>query len=70
MKIAITSVQVPFIQGGAEVLALNLKHQLEKKKHEVDIVTIPFKWYPPSALIDTMISSRLVDLSEINGEKN
>ncbi|MEK3764647.1 glycosyltransferase family 4 protein [Solibacillus sp. FSL K6-4121] len=69
MKIALTSVQVPFIQGGAEVLALNLKHQLEKKKHEVDIVTIPFKWYPPSALIDTMISSRLVDLSEINGEK-
>jgi len=33
----------------------------------VDIVALPFKWYPPKRIIDCMLGSRLVDLTEVNG---
>lgn len=69
MRIAIASVQVPFIRGGAEVLADNLKTQLKSAGHETDLVTIPFKWYPEQALLDSILIARLVDLSEVNGQK-
>ena len=42
MKIAITTVQAPFVKGGAELLAENLKKALLQAKHEAEIVTIPF----------------------------
>lgn len=69
MKIAIATVQVPFITGGAEILTDMLKDQLKKRGHQVDVVTIPFKWYPTSTLIDCMKMGRMMDLSEVNGEK-
>ena len=69
MKIAIAMVQVPFIRGGAEIHAEMLRDELRKRGHQADIVTIPFKWYPSHTLIDCMISARMLDLSEVNGEK-
>lgn len=69
MKIAIAMVQVPFITGGAELHAKMLHDELKKRGHQVDIVTIPFKWYPTSTLIDCMKMGRMMDLTEINGEK-
>jgi glycosyltransferase involved in cell wall biosynthesis len=69
LKIAIATVQVPFIKGGAEVHASMLSDELRKKGHEVDIVTIPFKWYPPEAIIDCMMMARTVDITEVNGQK-
>lgn len=67
MKIAIASVQVPFIRGGAEYHAENLKRELIKRGYEADIVTMPFKWYPASALLDHIMAARLLDLTEVNG---
>lgn len=69
MKIAIAMVQVPFITGGAELLAHMLKEELVKRGYQAEIVTIPFKWYPSETLINCMIMGRMMDLSEINGEK-
>lgn len=69
MRIAIAMVQVPFIKGGAEILADMLKQELNKRGHIADIVTIPFKWYPVDSLVDSMMMGRLMDLTEINGEK-
>lgn len=69
MRIAIASVQVPFTSGGAEIHALNLKKNLQVRGHEVDIITIPFKWYPEQAILDSILMARLVDLSEANGQK-
>ena len=68
MRIAIAMVQVPFTKGGAEIHAELLKTELVKRGHIVDIVTIPFKWYPGESLVDSMMIGRLMDLSEINGE--
>lgn len=69
MKIGIATVQVPFITGGAEVLASCLKAQLIKRKLEAEIISIPFKWYPPERLLDCMLMARLMDLSEVNGTR-
>ena len=69
MKVAIATVQVPFITGGAEVLAASLVQELRARRVEAEIVTIPFKWYPPARLLDMMLMARLVDLSSVNGQK-
>jgi glycosyltransferase involved in cell wall biosynthesis len=69
MKVAIAMVQVPFIRGGAEIHAEMLKDELKKRGHQTDIITIPFKWYPTSTLLDCMLMGRSMDLSEVNGEK-
>lgn len=69
MRIAIATVQVPFAHGGAEIHAELLKNELKKRGHSAEIVTIPFKWYPSSQLINNIMMGRMVDLSEANGEK-
>ena len=69
MRVAIAMVQVPFITGGAEIHAEMLKNELKKRGHQVDIVTIPFKWYPWETLVNCMTMGRLMDLTEVNGEK-
>lgn len=69
MKIAILNVQVPFIRGGAEILAESLREELKKRGHEADIITIPFKWYPPESILDCMLVARMINVMEVNGEK-
>ncbi len=63
MKIAITTVQAPFVTGGAEFLASNLKSALLNKGHEVEIVTIPFMDSPITSIEDHIVASRLFDLT-------
>lgn len=53
--------------GGAEIHAASLCRELRARGVEADIVTIPFKWYPPPVLLDSMLMARLVDLSAVNG---
>ncbi len=69
MKVAIATVQVPFIKGGAEILTDMLCNELKKRGHQADVISIPFKWYPNQTLIDSMIMGRMMDLTEVNGEK-
>ncbi|MBA2654710.1 MAG: glycosyltransferase family 4 protein [Gammaproteobacteria bacterium] len=69
MKVAIVTVQVPFIRGGAELLAEACKQAMQERNINAEIVTIPFKWYPPEAILDHIKIARLMDLSEVNGEK-
>lgn len=63
MKIAITTVQAPFVSGGAEFLANNLKSALQKKGHEAEIVSIPFMDSPINLIEDHIVASRLFDLT-------
>lgn len=69
MKVAITLTQIPFIAGGAELHAAMLRDELKKRDYQADIVTIPFKWYPTTTLLDCMVAGRMMDLSEVNGER-
>lgn len=69
MRIAVLSVQVPFVRGGAEVHADNLIHELRARGFEAELITLPFKWYPPQAIIDTIAMARTIDLREASGVK-
>ena len=64
MRVLIATTQVPFIQGGAELLATGLRQALIAEGHEAEIVSIPFKWYPPQRIVETMLACRLLDLTE------
>jgi glycosyltransferase involved in cell wall biosynthesis len=67
MRIVIASVQVPFVRGGAEILAEGLRDALRAEGHQAEIVTVPFKWYPPERVLDHMLACRLFDLTEAMG---
>jgi glycosyltransferase involved in cell wall biosynthesis len=68
MRIVVATVQVPFVRGGAEILAEGLVKALCQGNHEAEIVSIPFKWYPPEQIFDHMLACRLLNLSESSGQ--
>lgn len=69
MRIVIATVQVPFTYGGAEIHAEELRNAIREAGHEVEIVAIPFKWYPPERILDHMLACRLLDLTESAGAR-
>ncbi|MEH2214073.1 glycosyltransferase family 4 protein [Nostoc sp.] len=68
MRVLIVTTQVPFVRGGAEILAEGLLKAISAAGHEAEIVAIPFKWYPPERILDHMLACRLLDLSEYCGQ--
>ncbi len=67
MRIAVCAPQVPFVHGGAELMADDLTAALRARGHEAELVTIPFKWYPGTRVLDQAFLWRLVDLTESDG---
>ncbi|HVM68485.1 MAG TPA: glycosyltransferase family 4 protein [Gaiellaceae bacterium] len=67
MRIAVCAPQVPFIRGGAEIFADRLVDELRRREHEVDLVTMPFKWYPGVRVLSQAFLWRLADLEEADG---
>src|SRR5689334_11583574 len=68
MNVVIVTAQVPFVRGGAEVMAEGLRRALLAEGHRADVVAVPFKWYPPKRIPEHMLACRLLDLSEANGD--
>lgn len=66
-RIIIAAVQVPFVSGGAESHINSLCRELAQRDYEVDVVKIPFKWYPPRQLINDAIAWRMLDLTHSYG---
>jgi glycosyltransferase involved in cell wall biosynthesis len=58
---------VPFVRGGAELMADDLVGALRTRGHEAELVTVPFKWYPGTRVLDQAFLWRLVDLAESDG---
>jgi glycosyltransferase involved in cell wall biosynthesis len=67
MRIAVCAPQVLFERGGTEILADTLTHELRRRGHEVELVRIPFKWYPGPRPLREALLWRLVDLEEAQG---
>ena len=63
----ICATQVPFVRGGAEVLVEGLRDALLERGHRVDVVALPFKWYPREQIPRMALAWRLLDLTEANG---
>ncbi|UQZ91442.1 glycosyl transferase (plasmid) [Deltaproteobacteria bacterium Smac51] len=67
MKIVITTVQVPFVTGGAESHALNLRNALTERGHEAEIVTMPCIFTPIEEIEDNIVVSRLLNITNTWG---
>lgn len=66
LKIAIATVQVPFIKGGAEALTEGLRNALLNAGHTVDIVSLPFRFFPEAEIVRSMQSWEHEDFTELN----
>ena len=69
MRILICTTQVPFTTGGAESHVDGLQRALIDAGHQVEIVALPFKWYPPAEIMRSAMAWRMLDLRESNGQK-
>ena len=69
MRVVIATAQVPFVRGGAEMHAAGLQAALAEAGHDVDLVRVPFKWYPPERILDHILAARLLDLTESCGTR-
>src|SRR5215216_2160209 len=67
MRVLIATVQVPFVRGGGEMLAEGLEAALTAAGHDAELVSLPFKWYPPERILDQVLSARLFDVTESSG---
>src|SRR5687767_11662655 len=45
----------------------SLVRALRRAGHDAEIVSIPYKWYPPAELVHQMAMWRSIDLTESNG---
>lgn len=62
MKIAIVNTAAPFIYGGAEFLADNLKEKLIESGYEAELIRIPFDLNTPSGVLEQILACRFIDL--------
>jgi glycosyltransferase involved in cell wall biosynthesis len=67
VRIAVCLPKVPFVHGGAEILADGLVDALRTRGHEADLITIPFRWYPTPRMLTEAMVWRLVELEESHG---
>jgi glycosyltransferase involved in cell wall biosynthesis len=67
MRIAVCAPQVPFVRGGAEIFSERLVEELRKREHEVELISVPFKWYPGERVLTQAFLWRLLDLEEADG---
>ena len=65
MRIAIATVNVPFIVGGSEYLVRGLERALAAAGHEVDVVAQPFRFAPRREVLRAMDVWRSEDLTTL-----
>ncbi|MCC2310059.1 glycosyltransferase family 4 protein [Cellulomonas chengniuliangii] len=66
MRVLILNNGVPFIQGGAELLADALARELRSRGHEAEVIRLPFRWESPLEVADSMFFARTIDLREVD----
>lgn len=70
-RVLVLGAQVPFTQGGAENLNAGLVDAIRRRVPDVavDLVQLPMKHYPEERLLTEMMTWRLIDITEVNGER-
>jgi glycosyltransferase involved in cell wall biosynthesis len=61
--------QVPFVKGGTELLVEGLRAELARRDYDVEVVSIPFRWFPKREIIRNCMAWRLLDLTQFEGRK-
>jgi glycosyltransferase involved in cell wall biosynthesis len=67
MRIAIATVQAPFVLGGAELHAIELKKAFVAEGHDAEIVTFPFNHAVPESIPGQMLACRLLNMNKVHG---
>jgi glycosyltransferase involved in cell wall biosynthesis len=67
MRVAIATVQVPFIRGGAEILAEGLLQALQAAGQSVDLITMPFRFAPVDEVQRSMKVWASENFENLNG---
>ncbi len=62
-NILVCNVQYPFVRGGAEILVEETIKHLRLRNYNVESVSIPFLWDPPSELLRSSLIWRLLDMT-------
>jgi glycosyltransferase involved in cell wall biosynthesis len=66
MKILVLNNMVPFIRGGAELLATQLVRHLRRQGHEAELMRIPFRWDPVERIYDEILACRMMRLFNVD----
>lgn len=66
MRIVVASVQVPFVAGGAELLAQGLVGALRGAGHATELVTLPFRFFPVDEVDRAMRAWEAEDFARLN----
>lgn len=66
MRILIATVQVPFIAGGAELQTQGLRQALREAGHQAEVVTLPFRFSPAPAVLQSMDAWSDQDLAQVD----
>jgi glycosyltransferase involved in cell wall biosynthesis len=64
MKIAVLNNSVPFLKGGAEILAESLVRELEARDHEVELVKVPLRWRTEDDVAESMFAASSLRVPE------
>lgn len=72
-RVVVLGAQVPFVRGGAELLNEELVRQInlwgKERQVVAELVQLPYRWYPESEILSSLLAWRLLDLNESNGQK-
>jgi glycosyltransferase involved in cell wall biosynthesis len=66
MRIAVVNNTVPFLRGGAEVLAEALVDQLRPAGHDAELFRLPFAWQPVERVADGMLAAALTRIENVD----
>jgi glycosyltransferase involved in cell wall biosynthesis len=66
MKVVVLNNTVPFLRGGAEILADSLTERLRAAGHVAELVRLPFSWDPPEHIADSMLAASLTRVAEVD----
>ncbi len=67
MNIVVCHSQIPYVRGGNEVLVDGLLEALREAGHRVELIALPFKWYPKAQLEQQALAWRTLDVSRLGG---
>lgn len=72
-RVVVLGAQVPFVRGGAELLNEELVRQInlwgKERQVVAELVQLPYRWYPETEILSSLLAWRLMNLSESNGQK-
>jgi glycosyltransferase involved in cell wall biosynthesis len=66
LRVVIATLRVPFLEGGADAHAEGLRAAIEARGHPVEIVTMPFRFFPPEEVSRSMKQWETEDMTRLN----